>query len=264
MRDTELSALKQWFSRYVRAFYSDVVEDQRNIVLKEAHTARVCENMRTVAAEEGFRGGELLLAETVALLHDVGRFPQYARFKTFRDSRSVNHAELGTEIIEREGILSTLLPEQREIVLASVRFHNAFGLPALKSPDAMTFLKLIRDADKLDIWRVFIEYYGAPAGERASAVALDVPDTPEFSREILACLREGRVAPLAKVSTLTDYKLLQLSWMHEIHFDATCRLIIERDFIGRLVRFIPEDPALSRAVDSVSTAIRRRITGGVP
>lgn len=262
MTEKDFIALKEWFSGYVKTFYCIDAMDQRNIRLKELHTGYVCDNARMIASEEGFQGSELLLAQAVALLHDVGRFPQYARFKTFRDSRSVNHAELGAEIIAEQSVARTLSPVQREILLASVRYHNAFKLPDLKSPEALRFLKLIRDADKLDIWRVFIEYFGAPLKERASAVTMDVPDSPEFSSEILACVREGRVAPLAKVRTLTDYKLLQLSWTHEIHFRATCKLIIERDCINRLAGFIPRISPLVEVVDAVNEAVRKRSMGG--
>ena len=48
------------------------------------------------------------VAEAIALFHDVGRFPQYARYKTFRDSISTNHAALGASVLfeqERSGSL---------------------------------------------------------------------------------------------------------------------------------------------------------------
>jgi hypothetical protein len=44
----------------------------------------------------------------VALLHDVGRFPQYRRWRTFRDSESDNHARLSLEVIRHEAVLEHL------------------------------------------------------------------------------------------------------------------------------------------------------------
>jgi len=111
-----LTALRKWFSRFARSFYSSNEEDRKNISLKIRHTYKVCRNITEIAGEE--RPGQtiLLLAEAIALLHDVGRFPQYAQYKTFNDRISVNHAELGARIITREGLLKEFPPDEQELL----------------------------------------------------------------------------------------------------------------------------------------------------
>ena len=52
--------------------------------------------------------GQLRIAEAAGLMHDLGRFKQYRRYRTFNDRRSVNHASLGVRIMRRNHILQDL------------------------------------------------------------------------------------------------------------------------------------------------------------
>jgi hypothetical protein len=94
VKKDDLILLKKWFSDYCSSFYSPDIEDQKNISLKEHHTERVCENIVEISKRLSLDGHSTMLAEAIALFHDIGRFPQYARYKTFRDSVSVNHGLL--------------------------------------------------------------------------------------------------------------------------------------------------------------------------
>ena len=61
----------------------------------------------------------------------------------------------------------------------------------LKNEEKITFLQLIRDADKLDIWRIFSEYYESSKHDRASAAGLGLPDLPEYSVFLYACIKKS-------------------------------------------------------------------------
>jgi hypothetical protein len=95
MIKADLEFFRQWFSGFCKSFYTADIGDQKNILLKEQHTFKVCENMIAIVKGLSLNDNYLMPAETVALFHDVGRFPQYARYKTFRDGISVNHGLLG-------------------------------------------------------------------------------------------------------------------------------------------------------------------------
>jgi len=75
--------LKKWFTSYVQTFKYKDLELQQNIDLKKDHTRRVCEEIINLGEQLGLNEDELRLAEIIALLHDIGRFEQYARYKTF-------------------------------------------------------------------------------------------------------------------------------------------------------------------------------------
>lgn len=262
MNKDDVQQLKIWFANYCRKFISDNPEDQRNITLKEEHTHNVCANILRIAGDEGVSEDLLALAEVIALFHDVGRFRQYQQYKTFKDSESINHAALGAQVLRESGVLNPFPQREQDIIIQSVRFHNVFTLPEKLSEEYHYYLHLIRDADKLDIWRVFIEFYGLPEEERASAVGLGFPDIPECSPDVLAFLNKGEMINLSLLKTLNDFKLLQLSWVYDLNFTSSFEMIAERDYIGRLAATLPEDDRAGRAVNVVREFVERRLQRG--
>jgi len=258
MTEDDLALLRERFSVFCRSFYSSNSEDRRNIALKEEHTRNVCVNIREIARQLSFDQEGTLLAETVALFHDVGRFPQYAKYKTFNDKISINHGLLGANTLIDGNMLAPLSGEEKDRVLHAVKFHNAFALPDLRDSETILFLKLVRDADKLDIWRIFVEYYESLPENRASAVSLGFPDVPGYSEAVLAAFREKRPASLAEVRTLNDFKLLGLTWIYDLNFKPSFRMVIDRSCIQRIARKLPHTDEISGFVQILEGFVRSR------
>jgi len=257
MEQTQLDELHQWFEKYVQT-YDDIDEEGfRNIQLKVEHTRKVCGIMALLAAGEGLTPEETRIAAATALLHDVGRFPQFRRWRTFRDSDSDNHARLGIEVLREQGVLDRLPGEERLMVEEAVRFHNLLALPLRFSSPTSLFIRLIRDADKLDIWRVFLDYFRQPDELRPSAVTLGFPDLPGVTP---ACVRElaaGHVIRLEDVRVLNDFKLLQISWVYDLNFRSSYRLLQQRGHIDALAETIALDAEAAEAVALAVAAIDR-------
>jgi len=259
MNKKDLSLFKDWFSDYCQSFYPANDEDRSNFMLKETHSHSVCANIVKIARDLQLTEGEILLAETVALFHDIGRFPQYAKYKTFRDAISVNHGLLGARVLSEEKVLSHLPLDEQEFIIAGVKFHNAFGLPKIKDLDALLLLKLIRDADKLDIWRVFIEYYDGLHDHKASAVGLGLPETSKYTSDVLACIYKKQIAALSNLKTLNDFKLLQLSWIFDLNFKTSFELLLERDYINRYVLHLPQTEEILNAMTFLRSFVNEKL-----
>ncbi len=257
MEQPPLDALHTWFDSYVQT-YNDIDEEGfRNILLKVEHTRKVCEIMALLAGGEGLSAEEARIAQAVALLHDVGRFPQFRRWRTFRDSDSDNHARLGIEVLREHGLLEELPAAERTLIEEAVRFHNLLALPLrYKSPTSL-YIRLIRDADKLDIWRVFFEYFRLPDDLRPSAVTLGFPDRPGVTPDCVAELAAGRIINLEHVRVLNDFKLLQISWVYDLNFRSSYRLLLQRGHITELAATIAPDEAVRQAVALAEEAIER-------
>lgn len=248
MQQAQLDELHHWFEKYVQT-YNDIDEEGfRNILLKVEHTRKVCENMALLAAEEGLTPEEIRIADAVALLHDVGRFPQFRRWRTFRDSDSDNHARLGIEVLRQQGVLDGLPAEDRLLIEEAVRFHNLLALPLRFTSPTALYIRLIRDADKLDIWRVFLDYFRQPENLRPSAVTLGFPDRPEVTPACIRDLAAGRVIRLDDVQVLNDFKLLQISWVYDLNFRTSYSLLQQRGHIAELAATIPLDESAAQAV----------------
>lgn len=260
MNHARLTEFRRWFADYCRSFYTDNEEDNRNIRLKEEHTHRVCANMELLAESLSLGDADRFLAETVALFHDVGRFEQYRRFRTFKDSVSVNHAALGERVLAEERVLDPLPEEERRLVTRAIALHNVFRVPDNLDERSLLFLKLVRDADKLDIWRVFIDFFHAPEGDRASAAGLGFPDLPGCSPGVLATVAAGRMVQLSSLKCLNDFKLLQLSWIYDINFGTTLRLVRERGVLAQFSAMLPKDRAVVQVLQQVREYLERKLT----
>lgn len=243
-----LDALKHWFDDYIKPYCETDPEGLKNILMKVEHTRKVCDVMDLITTGEGLSVEDARLAGAVALLHDVGRFPQYQRWRTFRDSISDNHARLAVEVIRRQNLLAGLPVAERLLIEEAVRFHNLLKVPArLKSPTDL-FLRLIRDADKLDIWRVFLTFFKLPEHERASAALLGFPELPGVSPACLAALSERRVVNLDTVACANDFKLLLVSWAYDLTFGSSCRLVRANGYLQALEANLPERGDIRAAI----------------
>ncbi|MDH4027254.1 MAG: HD domain-containing protein [Nitrospirota bacterium] len=259
MTRDDLKYMKQWFSDYTKTFYSFDEEDQKNIMLKVVHTKNVCRNILEIAEGLGLDENRMMLAETAALFHDVGRFPQYAQYKTFRDADSLNHGLLASKTLVEEKVLSSLPQDEQELILLAVKFHNAFEVPLLQNEDAVFFLKLVRDADKLDIFRVFLEYYESPVKDRASATAFGVPDSPECSKEMIASIMEGRIASYSNIRTENDFRLMKLSWVFGLYFDVSLRILNNRGYQQKIAQRLPHTDEVALAIKKIDQYICERL-----
>ena len=250
---------RSWFSDYCRSFATADREDQRNLDLKEEHTGRVKDNALRIASGLGLDDHDTGLAEIIALFHDVGRFPQYRDYRTFRDSESVNHAALGAKVLIDQQVLAALPKNEQDLVVRAVTLHNVFTLPGGLAPRADLHVRIIRDADKLDIWRIFIEILDLPAGGRPSAATLGLPESPRYSPAVLERLLRRETVRLSSLATLNDFKLLQLAWIFDLNFLPSLRMVRERDVITRLSATLPVDDQVIDAVDAVRRYVDERI-----
>jgi hypothetical protein len=248
MKQVQLDELQRWFDSYVQTFNDIEEEGFRNILLKVEHTRKVCETMALLAMGEKLTPEDSRIAAAVALLHDVGRFPQFRRWRTFRDSESDNHARLGIEVIRQQGLLDVLPAGERTLIEEAIRFHNLLALPLRFSSPTALFIRLIRDADKLDIWRVFMDYFRQPEDQRPSAVTLGFPDLPGVTPACVSELAAGRVIRLDNVRVLNDFKLLQISWVYDLNFPSSYKLLQQRGHIPALAATMPLDSQAEGAV----------------
>lgn len=249
MNKSQLDELHSWFDSYVEPFLATDEEGVKNIRLKIEHTRKVCEAMALLAGGEKLSENETRIAAAVALLHDVGRFPQYRRWRTFLDSDSDNHARLAIDVIREEGVLAGLDPAELLLIEEAVRFHNLLVPPAVIKSPTRQYIDLIRDADKLDIWRVFVELQAQPPEERASAATLGLEDLPgTITDACIAALNSGAIVPLDTIRCFNDFRLLQISWVYDLTYATSRRILRERGYIPALAAFLPERADIREAV----------------
>jgi len=251
-----LLRLKSWFKQYVQQFESDDADIKTNIELKKLHTRNVCLEILDIANSLELNRNDFYLAEAIALLHDVGRFDQYTRYRTFDDAKSENHAMLGGRILSWEGALGGIDRESRKLMLDVVCYHNCAELPLDKDERCIFFLKLLRDADKIDIWRVVTEYYRRSASKPNNSIELNLPDTPVVSEKIADDLLAGRIARTKDMRTLNDFKLLQMGWVFDLNFPRTFEIATQRQYLDRIRETLSDLDIITKIYKKANTHLK--------
>lgn len=129
-----------FFNEYYSKFDNSI--DQINY--KYDHTFRVINYAKKIAKSLDLNEEDFNKVCVCALFHDIGRFEQFTKYKTFEDLNSVDHGDLGEKILKEEGYTDN------EILLA-VKYHNKYSVPEDLTEREKLFTNIIRDADKLDI-----------------------------------------------------------------------------------------------------------------
>ncbi len=229
-----------WFKNFVKDFYKGKDEHEKWVIkLKYDHTLRVCKEIVDIGRELDLNVEQLFIAKTIGLFHDVGRFPQYEKYKTFRDAKSENHALLSVKTLKETAILDNLSKDLKKLILKAIEYHNIRLLPIGLDPDIDFYSRLIRDADKLDVLNVFVELYDNPS-KLISTIELDLPDCNEISEKIIEDILANQISNLAHMKCKHDMKLMLLSWTFDINFVPTLKKIKEKRYIERIISHLPD------------------------
>lgn len=246
-------SLRDFFISYVNQFEMDGSEDQENIDLKIRHSYRVCEEMENIIEDFELSEEEFYLAKIIALFHDIGRFKQYKEYKTFSDYKSEDHGELGVLVLEENGLMADFSPEHQKIVISAIRLHNN---PKLPNDDDLFFAKLIRDADKLDIFNLFKGKY-EKENEETELIKLD--HRPEISDHIYEKLKNKELIKYDSLETVNDLKLMQMTWIYDINFNKTLEIIKKRNYLDTIYNSMSANKKAEEIYEMVKNELENRI-----
>ena len=147
----DLEYAKEAFEQFCQNY--NMTEEK--LLLKKRHTYQTMACVDEIAANEKLSEEDHQLALLIALLHDVGRFIQFEKIHTF-DDQQVSHALLSIEyLFEQEHLSDFILTRQYDqIIRLAILHHSDYKLPNTLTNIEQLHCKLIRDADKLDNFRV--------------------------------------------------------------------------------------------------------------
>jgi len=254
-----LAALTKLYDAYVDTYRGADGKLPVMMQLKRTHTAFVVKNAEAIADGEGFSPEECEVAVAAALLHDTGRYEQLKRYDTFRDSDSVDHAVFSHDIVVERGWLKKVevgglgLQRWEDPVLKAVLYHNRRDLPEDMDKLTATASWTVRDADKLDIFRVLEDQVAHTDWKKDSRafwnLAVSAPPNPV----VVDCIEKGQPVDYQNIKSLSDFVLIQVGWMISgLQFATSRRLCRERghlayrrDFLHQLT----DSPAIDRLCD---------------
>ena len=236
-----VDSYKEYFNDYVNQFIESHKDLAENIEIKADHSRKVSNEIVGLARNLNLSEEDILLAEIIGLYHDIGRFKQYVKYQTFSDSKSQNHAELGVEVLKENKMLKDLSVQDQEIIYKAILNHNRAEIIPDQDERVIFYSELIRDADKLDIWRVITEYYMVKEQKENKSLELELPDTPEISNDVFNAIINQKVVLKETMKSLNDFKLLQIAWVFDLNFSYSVRRLYEKKYLDKIFNTLPDN-----------------------
>jgi len=238
--------VKKMFQNYTNHY--DSSDDK--ISLKIVHTFHVADLCDRLSESLGLNSHDTDLAWLIGVLHDIGRFEQLRRYETFQDALSIDHAEFGNQLLFENRLIRSFLNDnsEDETIRKSILYHNKYRLPEDLDERTLLFVNLIRDADKIDILRVNIDFpletiYNIPKEKILQS---------EVSPAVMeSFMQEHAVEHQLKV-TPVDHLAGHASLVFELVYPESFRIVIKQGYLKKLLQFHSENPVTQEQFKQMS------------
>lgn len=228
----DLEYAKESFRQYLSHY--DRSDDK--IMLKEVHTFCVLDAADYICREEKVSGEDHELALLIALLHDIGRFEQLKTFNSY-DDNLFDHAEFGVKVLFDENRIRNFIEDDRfdSIIKTAIACHSLYEIPEEIQGRELLHCRIIRDADKLDNFRVKdTENAEAIFGISAEEVGLE-----PISGNILQAVEAHRCIRRGERTTHMDMWISYLAFIFDLNFRSSFLYIKNQDYMNRNIDRIP-------------------------
>lgn len=222
----DIEKAKKEFLKYTEKF------DTKNPKIKGKvhHSIRVMEISKHISGSLNFNEEEIKLAELIGLLHDIGRFEQYTKYKTFRDIDSVDHGKLGVEILEKKKRIRNFVNDSQYdvIIKKAIMNHNQYGLEEGLSEQEEIYSKIIKDADKLDI---FYEATGMFWKNQEEKI-----ENEKISKEVYNEFKNGKLLRNEIKNSELDNIIGIVSFIYDINLKSSLEILEKEDYINKMIK----------------------------
>ena len=148
--------------------------------------------------------------------------------------------------------------EVSEAIKTAVRHHNMLALPVEIVGKARTITKVLRDADKIDIIRIAIEFHSSELEGCKTGWYTEMSFSLTCNRIAAETLLAGKVVPLTEIATIYDEFLLYLSWVNNFHFDVSVRHLVHLGYLEYMVNSLPDDTLRNHVAKYISRKVAER------
>lgn len=260
MTEQQLQQFKSWFADYIADFYGTSAYIDANLELKETHTDYVCKETLYIAESISLSENDRRIAATVGLFHDLGRFEQFTKYQTYSDAKSENHNKMAVRILKEYGILNDLPQTEQNIILTAIKLHGVKHLPPDLDEHTPLHAHIIRDADKLDIYRVLTEKYIDYKNDPENfPLEIEYVDEPWCSPHIVEAIENYAQVDYTMLKTLNDMKLLLLAMIFDVNFAPTLKRIKQHGYVDQLLQLLPNDEVMKNVGQIIHTYIENII-----
>lgn len=224
-----LDEAKKQFDEYTSKF--KVADNKVGIKIK--HTYGVVEIAEYIAIGLNLSKEDVELAKMIALLHDIGRFEQAVRYDNFDDYNSIDHADLGVELLFKDNLIRKFISEDKydSIIEKAIKNHNKFEIEEGLNEKELLHAKIIRDADKIDNFRVkqYQDFYSLYKSSE------EIVEREKISEDVWNEFLSGKTIISSHRKTHMDKWLSYLAWVYDYNFIPSLKYMKDKDCINKVI-----------------------------
>lgn len=221
-----------------KEYLKDYDMEDGNIKLKVVHTYEVVRKSEYIAKGLDLDEENIELAKLIALLHDIGRFEQVKQKQDFLDNTGFDHADYGVKILFEENLIRKFTSDEQydDIIKKSIYNHNKYKIEEGLEDKKLLHSKIIRDADKLDNFRVketenFINIF-------PSAYNPETINYEEICPKVYKDFMNHKSIKLGDCKTFIDHWICAIAFIFDLNFDISLKYIKNKNYIDILINRI--------------------------
>lgn len=227
--------------------------NDENINRKCEHSIRVMDISKRIANDIYLDEKDLFICTIVGLLHDYARFPQWTKYKTFSDIDSIDHGDLGADLLIKQDKIKGFGIDKvyYEQIYNAIKYHNKYSYPEGLSNYNKLFCKIIRDADKVDIFYILSE-----SNEYTSECNI-------ISNNIKKEFFNNKLINKIDLKNSNDEIILLLSMIYDLNYDISYKIIKDNNYIDKMFNKIKNKELFKDYFDYIKKYINGRIDKNV-
>jgi len=249
----DITLAKKEFENYTNKF--DI--NKKEVQLKIHHTYGVVNEAKILCGSLELDKEETELALLIALLHDIGRFEQIRKYDTFIDAKSMDHAEYAIKILFQQGLIRKYIKENTydKVIEKAILNHNKINIDKTNmSIRELIHTKIIRDADKLDIFKRYCR-------EPIKSIAIQgVKKDKLLTEEIYQSFFNKKALRISSVITRADALVFVIAFIFDINFKSGIAKIKEHEYVDRIIdRLKYKDTETFNKIEQIRKTIKEYI-----
>ena len=228
--------------------------------LKVVHTYHVTENARKIAEKLNLSREDIKLAELIGLLHDIGRFEEL-KITNELNSVKFDHATHGSKMLFEQEMIRNFIEDSQydKIIKKSIENHSRLKIEEGLDERTLIHSKIIRDADKLDNYRVKKE----ESIEAIIPTSVNKKEDMEeslLSDKVYETILSQKCVYIHDRVTPLDFWVCILAFTFDLNFDVTYKIVKENDYINILIdRFDYKDKETKSRMENIRVIINKFI-----
>lgn len=233
----EMNANFDIFDKYFMGFD---IEDKM-IQFKYNHSYRVLHQSDEISFTLNLDEDDNYLACLIGLLHDIGRFSQWTKNKSFNDEL-LDHAQLGCAILFSEGKIKDYDVQESdyEIIKKAILNHNKFKIDDDLTIREKLHSKIIRDADKIDILYSYSE----------NILKLET-DNSTISDEVHNEFFKHEIIDIRKCKTLNEKAGAFFASIYDLNYDYSKGFIMDKNYVTKIFNSLDNKEIIKPYYDEV-------------